>query len=177
MARSMPPNVWVRSTSAGSTVSVPGASETSSKPYVGRIVSTFEWKTRRWAARAEVRLRSVDHVALLCRLTVGCLLHGQSTRGAGGRDHRGYAPALEVELEPGARAGSARSSRIRSIDSRYAGQIDARCAAVRARPSSRRVVLVGQDRLRVRRDPDGEDGAGDDPVHRRLVELVPRSRS
>ena len=32
IARSMPQNVWARSTSAGSMVSVPGASETSSKP-------------------------------------------------------------------------------------------------------------------------------------------------
>ncbi len=58
MARSMPQNVWVRSTSAGSTVSVPGASETSSKPYVGRIVSTFEWKTRRVAA-GDASVRSI----------------------------------------------------------------------------------------------------------------------
>ncbi len=39
-----------RSTSAGSTVSVPGARETSSKPYVGRMESTLERKTRRAAA-------------------------------------------------------------------------------------------------------------------------------
>ena len=45
----MPQSSMARSTSAGSIVLVPGASETSSKPYVGRIESTFEWKIRRFA--------------------------------------------------------------------------------------------------------------------------------
>src|SRR6476469_190560 len=64
IARSMPQKLWARSTSDGSTVSVPGARETSSKPYVGRIVSTFEWKTRRCAGPdasvvEEIPLRSI----------------------------------------------------------------------------------------------------------------------
>src|SRR6266536_1071006 len=50
MARSMPQKVWARSTSDGSMVLVPGASETSSKPYVGRRWSTLDRKARRWAA-------------------------------------------------------------------------------------------------------------------------------
>ena len=50
MASGMPHSSTDRSTSLGSTVFVPGASETSSNPYVGRIESTFERKTRRLAA-------------------------------------------------------------------------------------------------------------------------------
>ena len=42
---------WLRSTSAGSTVFTPGASETSSKPYVGRIESTLDANARRLRQR------------------------------------------------------------------------------------------------------------------------------
>jgi hypothetical protein len=51
---STPQNLWPSSTSAGSIVTDPGASETSSKPYDGRRPSTFERKTRRFAGALAV---------------------------------------------------------------------------------------------------------------------------
>ena len=135
----------------------PGASETSSKPYVGRIVSTFEWKTRRWAAEAEIRLGPVDHVALLCRLTVGCRLAPSLPAAPPGR--RASPQALSVELEPRApRSGSA-TSRSDPLDRRR---------DTAARPSADR--LVAGDPLESScscdsagsasgSDPDGEDDA------------------
>ncbi len=61
--------------------------------------------------RAEIRLRSVDHVALLCRLTVGCCCP-ESTRGT--RHHRGLRwPSRSssnqvARPDPRGRRGSAR---------------------------------------------------------------------
>ena len=154
--------------------SVPGASETSSKPYVGRIVSTFEWKTRRWAARSRAggrrsRVR-VDHVALLCRLTVGL---------AARRVYQPVAPVISRRsavrrraAEPGRalRIGQVVADRARSRSGRPARR-PARCAS--SRGSQRGVVvLVREDRLGVRPDAGGEDRRASRRVDRRLVELV-----
>ena len=167
---SMPANVCARSTSAGSMVSVPGASETSSKPYVGRIVSTFEWKTRRCAApiRGVRRRRSVDHVALLCRLTVGCLwprVYQRPTAVTGPRLPSGR------QLEPGRalRVGEVVAD---ALDRRpVAGPDDLAMGLVERQPAGA-VVLVGQRGSASGATRTAKTAAVTTRVDRRLVELV-----
>ena len=150
-------NVWARSTSAGSIVSVPGASETSSKPYVGRMVSTLEWKTRRWAAAAirdGRRRRPIDQCRPSCAASRWAACCRESTSDPGRRTVcvsgiDAAAAAVERQLEPGGplRVGEVVADPLdRRRDSRARRP---RGGAASIGSQRARVVLVRQGRLGV----------------------------
>jgi hypothetical protein len=86
---------------------VPGARETSSKPYVGRIVSTFERKTRRCAALDGSVVVGEPGRSITVRVYQPATLVGRF-------DASIRSPA-RVSSNQTARSWSDRSSRIRSM--------------------------------------------------------------
>src|SRR4029453_2504247 len=137
------------------------ARETSSKPYVGRIVSTFEWKTRRDAAADAASEGGVAWVRSItwpsCAASrLGCLCARVYQRSRIRRSSALRPVAVEREFE------TTRPPRVGEViadpfdGGAIAGPDDLAVGVLDRQPEGV-VVFVRQTRLRIDADTDRED--------------------